>query len=360
MKILWFGHPDFHGDDFDIISLKIDPRSHLSGLVNPHRFPNLGRNGIQKNRMIGTSFGCDELFREHDRQYLDLCERVVAEANKYDVLVMSQFNFLHPYFLKKIRALKVLGMVDDPISTFDRSLSYSHFFDGCFHISQGYWAGQTMTELLLEFDLKEPYFLPLTNERIPTHLLEEDDFCNRGSDVVYIGAAYGKKVDVLRSFRNQIGNSINVYGRWPFHGYYGFLRAIWGKSIFPKHVKCVSEEEKWNIYRDTKIGLNLHYTGIGNEDGNIRTYEIVANGCLLLTNVSSSRNEDLLFKPDTEAIYYDSYSDAVDKIKYFLKNDSERIEIANNGHRKYLENYTHKKNLVRFVQWLRAKKRKKS
>ena len=55
-------------------------------------------------------------------------------------------------------------------------------------------------------------------------------------------------------------------------------------------------------------------------------------------------NEEI-FKDGKEIIYYDNINDAKEKIRYFLNNKKERIEIAINGfnrfHKEYLfyENY---------------------
>lgn len=356
MKILWFGHPDFEGNDFSITSLPFNPRDFLSGMINSHRVINLGRNGVVKSRMIGTSFGVDELFRERDRDYIELCEKVVTIANSYDVLVMSQFNFIHPHFLKKIKALKVFGMVDDPISTFDRGLVYSHFFDCSFHISQGYWDGVEMADLMNDFGLRRPFHFPLTSLALPTDLLSKHAVSERTRSVVYIGAAYGKKVDTLLKFKRALKDDFAIFGRWPFKGYYGLARILWGAKLFPYRVRKIDESDKWVVMLDTKIGLNIHYTGLGNEDGNMRTYEILSTGGLLLQNNSAVPADKRLFKDGVDAIYYRSYNDAIDKVGYFLKNDAERTEIALNGHKKFMENFTHSKNLSRFVLWLKEQR----
>lgn len=359
MNILWYGHPDYVCGCNTIKSLGFDPRSKLNGYINVHRYVNLGRNGVIKSRMIGSSFGIDELYRERDKQYIALCEEVVETANKYDVFVVSQFNFIHPEFLKKITTYKVFGMVDDPISTYDRGLVYSHFFDSCFYISQGYLSGVTMSELLSRFQISDAFHLPLTTINLPRRILSINDMDNRSLDIVYIGAAYGKKVDTLLQMKRRFKDKLQVYGRWPFKGYYGYVRPVWGSKLFPHKVEAVSDQEKWEIYLKSKIGFNLHYTGVGNEDGNMRTYEVLATGALLLQNESSTPLEKRLFKGNSEAVYYKSYDDAMDKIDYFLKNSAERNEIAINGHVKFQKLYSHDNNLEKFFTWINKNKEQK-
>ena len=36
-----------------------------------------------------------------------------------------------------------------------------------------------------------------------------------------------------------------------------------------------------------------------------------------------------------EVVYYSNHNDLIDKIKYYSKNDKERIKIAKSGHKKY-------------------------
>lgn len=355
IKILWFGHKDYidRNKRFSITSLPWDPRDEISGSINVHRIINLGRNGILKRRMIGSSFGCDELFREKDENYFELCEKTVSLANKYDVLVMSQYNYLHPHFLKKITSVKVLGMVDDPISTYDRSLVYAPFFDCCFHISQGYWEDLLMADLLQNFGLKKFFFLPLTNPELPSKKLIANDLKAKKRKIIYIGRAYGKKVDDLHFLKKELGNKFEIYGHWPFKGYYGYFRSLWGEKIFPYRINSINEEQKWDLYYDTKIGFNMHYTGIGNEDGNIRTYEILSSGGLLVTNRINPKSNLLNLKNGEDCIMYNSYSEAKDLLEYYLNHEDERIKIALNGHLKYCNSFNHNKNLNLFLDKIR-------
>jgi len=61
-------------------------------------------------------------------------------------------------------------------------------------------------------------------------------------------------------------------------------------------------------------------------------------GGFLLTNYQA----DFLdaFVPDEDFVYYDSKTDLLDKIDYYLEHEDERIRISENGHRRMLENHT--------------------
>jgi spore maturation protein CgeB len=63
-----------------------------------------------------------------------------------------------------------------------------------------------------------------------------------------------------------------------------------------------------------------------------RVFEIPACGTMLL----SQRTETMLtlYSEDTEAVYFDSIDELVDKARYYLKHDSVRRRVALAGHRR--------------------------
>lgn len=92
------------------------------------------------------------------------------------------------------------------------------------------------------------------------------------------------------------------------------------------------------VYSNSKINLNITLrsiqTGIP-----LRAFDIMGNGGCLLTNYQ----EDFLeyFEPDKDLIMYGSQDEALEKIEFYLKNDTIREKIAHSGFQKVMNGHTY-------------------
>jgi len=99
------------------------------------------------------------------------------------------------------------------------------------------------------------------------------------------------------------------------------------------------------IYNQSKIGVNIPSLG----GLNMRTFEVMASGALLLTKeVSNGQRE--LFIPGEHLVTYRDHADLLDKIDYFLKHDRERLEIAENGRREVMAKHTYALRATEFLE----------
>ena len=80
-----------------------------------------------------------------------------------------------------------------------------------------------------------------------------------------------------------------------------------------------------------------------------RIFEGMATKKLVITDrLPDSKRLDLFFEESKEFILYEGKYDALRKIKYYLKNEREREEIAFNGYEKVRKYYT-TKNIVNYI-----------
>jgi len=94
------------------------------------------------------------------------------------------------------------------------------------------------------------------------------------------------------------------------------------------------------IFANSKINLNITLKSI--QSGiPLRAMDILGAGGFLLTNFQA----DFLdyFIPDEDFVYYTDTDDLLSKIDYYLTHEQERKEIAQNGHRKVLQNHSFEK-----------------
>lgn len=84
-----------------------------------------------------------------------------------------------------------------------------------------------------------------------------------------------------------------------------------------------------HVFQQSKINLNITLrnikTGIP-----LRIWDILSAGGFVLTNFQAELPE--YFKQGKHLVWYDSHSDMMDKITYYLEHDEERQQIAKEGH----------------------------
>jgi hypothetical protein len=98
-----------------------------------------------------------------------------------------------------------------------------------------------------------------------------------------------------------------------------------------------------NFIRRCKIHFNMNIR----HDLNYRIFETTGAGTMLIVN--NSPGLDVLFKVGTDIIVYRDYEDCLSVINYYLKNDSLRQRVAENGHKTASRMHTYDKRAEQFV-----------
>jgi spore maturation protein CgeB len=97
-----------------------------------------------------------------------------------------------------------------------------------------------------------------------------------------------------------------------------------------------------------KIGVNLIRRET-RDDHVMRTFEGPACGAFMLNERTDEHLE--LFEEGTEATYFASPEELVDKVRYYLAHDSERERIRAAGHAKIVaSSHTYKNRLIEILQ----------
>jgi hypothetical protein len=344
---------DFHGyriETFDpLVYFPKGSRWSLSDLIA------WGLNGYDQRRALtaGAS-GVDRLYRERNPHYMRMLSDFIDRFRNFDLIVMSTYNFIHPEVLtRELRTpIKVLGFIDDPLSTYLRGIPYLWAFDGAFFISPGYIDDQPFQEALGRWGAKPAMWWPLVP--YPYSQPERADaafFRNRDVDVVYVGNTNASKLERLILLKRHFGDRIRIHGRWPFKGYHGFMRGLLGKRMYPHRVTSLTQEQRTQLYWRSKIGFNMHVSGHPYETGNVRMYEVPAHGMLMVCDKGAANSHAAVFEPDIEAVYYDGMREAIDLIEYYLIHADERIQIARAGYERYWKDYEWEANMKKFLDW---------
>lgn len=294
----------------------------------------------------------DKLYRDRTPWYLLMVKEFLSVARNSDIVVFYSFNPIHPEILvRELKGvIKVLGFTDDPISTYIRGIPYIWACDGAFFISPSYNEESLMQDRLKNWGMEDSHWMPLSqpfDKPEPTEIFFE----RRNVDVVYVGNAYGTKMDRLTVLKRHFADRLKIHGRWPYFGYFGFLRGFAGMPLFPWRVTPLSDAQKQELYYNAKIGINMHYSTGSMEIGNMRMYELPAHGVMQICDTGGCESHAKIFKPNKEVIYYTSTNEAIELIEYYLSHDDERTSIAQAGFHRFWKDYKFEDVLIQLLNW---------
>jgi hypothetical protein len=353
-RVCYFHNPKSVGrfGDYEIDTL--DPRPYFLDppRVRGGRFLSR-RRALAKFAALYTAQGVDALYRERDADYMRFVGDFADRFEHHDAVILATYNPIHPEILRTrlAKPTKVLGFIDDPHSTYVRGLPYLWAFDGAFYISPGYDAALDFRSALAEWGCKSSHWFPLVPHPLPRFEASDRFFEDRDVDLVYVGNAYGDKIDRLVLLKRALGDRFRVHGRWQLQGWVGVARVLRGKAIYPHRVAPLSDAERTSLYCRTRIGINMHLSRQPAETGNLRMYEVPTHGAVLLCDKAARGAHETIFRDGVEAVYYDDVADALDKVRHLLAHPAERIEIARRGFERAQRDYTYEVVLEGLLDW---------
>jgi len=129
---------------------------------------------------------------------------------------------------------------------------------------------------------------------------------------------------------NQLPADSNILRN--YHG------ETWGHAMF-------------TALRNSYLTLNSHIDVSSTFANNMRLFEATGCGALLLTE--ERENLETLFRAKEEVVTYSSIHDCIDKIQYFLKNETESAGIAAAGQQRTLTFHTYLARMEQTAEVLR-------
>lgn len=101
------------------------------------------------------------------------------------------------------------------------------------------------------------------------------------------------------------------------------------------------------VFKQSRINLNISLRSIKSGIP-LRAFDIMGSGGFLLTNYQADFLDN--FTPGEDFECYESKEDLLQKIAYYLENDSERAAIAQNGHDKIAVAHTYRHRVREMLQ----------
>jgi glycosyltransferase involved in cell wall biosynthesis len=296
------------------------------------------------------SFRLDGLYRLRDprlmKMYSDL-EKLIEEC-RADALIVTNCPPYHPDFLRKLQIYRALYSTDDPEATYKRTIPYLHAYQHVFYADPAYSPDMDMGEKMRYCGMVNADWLPISAfdfEFDPTRTGQTLLPGERDIEIIYIGAFWRAKLDLLAKVKKAFGKRFRQYGYFkPIHNVYMNLR--YGNVGW---VRPVSFQERVELYGRSKIGINVHWNEYGL--GNQRLYHLPANGVMQICDCASHIGR--VFEVGKEVVGYRGVDDLIDKVKYYLDHDEERQEIALRGFQRTMREYRFRDVVRRAARLLR-------
>ena len=154
-------------------------------------------------------------------------------------------------------------------------------------------------------------------------------------DVSFVGQRHGIRPQMINAL-NQAGIKVHLFGQyWKGH---------------PDDHGFVPFDEMIDVFNNSKINLNFsnpfHIGTTPQIKG--RHFEIPQCGGFHITTPADDLES--YFVSNREVIIVDNMLDMVNKIRYYLENDSEREAIATAGYNRMLEEHTWKKRFINILK----------
>lgn len=256
---------------------------------------------------------------------------IKQQAPSVILVIGFVYKYLTPAFLLRIKQeynVKLLLYDTDSCNLYSKRREFIFFIEEELPIYDEIFSFSKITTRFFKDTRKlNASFLPFGAKplALPAHP-------NLDVDVLFIGSGDLRRIFILETIRSHV----TVYGdRWSRN--YPLMSdelkarvidsSVWGEQL---HQLLFSSKIVLNITRSHFYGAE---TGI-----NLRIFEALAAGAFLLTDYCDEVAE--LFVIGKEIETFRSSSELISKVKYYLANEKERMEIARRGHEKFLDLYT--------------------
>lgn len=267
------------------------------------------------------------------RLYRDF--EVMLQKNAIDAVIVDTMPAFHPDYLRRLPVYKILRIGDGPISAYDRDFAYLHAYDKVLYHSPAYSEDMNMEEKLHYCGATNVDFWPMTlfDQMFDTSKTAETILGHsRDIEIIFIGSLHVQKMAFIAKIKKALGSRLKMYGMANLkkNVYYNLRYG------FPGWVRPVAFENYVPLYQRTRIGINIHNRG-KYTIGSYRLFDLPGNGVMQLSD--GGEYLDSFFREGEEIIGYENADDLIDKIRYYLANDSEREKIALNGYLRVMRDH---------------------
>ncbi|WHY97944.1 glycosyltransferase family protein [Peribacillus simplex] len=263
----------------------------------------------------------------------------ISKRYKPDIaLYFTSGTNLEPQKIKQLKRMGIrtaLWLTDDPYYIDITKFIVSHF-DIIFTQEKN------CISLYKSYGCNKVHFLPLAAD---SHVFQPKVVNDKyKSDILFIGNAFWNRVNLFDSIADYLSKKdTKIIGHsWERMDNY---------SLFKNKVNNIwtSPAETASFYNGAKVVINIHRQHddstinlnkdkINADSINPRTFEISACGAFQLTDIRKDLSD--FYTPEVDIATYQSPTELIQKIEYYLNHEDERRKIATNGLNKTKELHT--------------------
>ncbi len=259
--------------------------------------------------------------------------KIVKEIIEYQAdLVIVILRSVPPYIIDKIKDqlnIKIVFWTGDGLVNLERQYALISDYDAWF-VKDKYMFEFMKNKLSLNV-----YFLP---ECFNPYVQKPSSDISFGSkyNVSIVGTLYPYRANIIdQLISNNI--KIDIFGAIP-----KWIGEKWKKRHAHKYVIL---DEKNEVFYGSKINLNTIFYG-DIDAGNCRLFEVAGSGGFQICD----RKDEITnyFTENEEIVFFDSTTELINKINYYLEHQDEAEIIANKAHKRALKEhtYTHRINKI--------------
>lgn len=242
-------------------------------------------------------------------------------SNSFDCLVIIKGNFLRYSFFERIKnsapKLKIINFnPDNPFNSASSSQDVKRtikFYDlYCVY-------SRSILPIVAKAGCKLALYVPFGVDAKRIYPVQSNQ---AEHDITFIGNGDRDREAKLEELFSTRSFQISVFGN------------NWRRDDFKLLYPQVNGKAFMETIGRSKINVNiLRRQNEGST--NMRTFEIPAAGGFMLHEYSEEAME--FFRPDEEAVYYNSASEFNDKVDFYLKNTAARERIRRNGYERSIQ-----------------------
>ncbi len=290
------------------------------------------------NKFISRQFAGAEFHYEPQLTTAGFAAKIKEEKPDIVLIIGFFYRFVSPSLVSRLQ--KELGFLlflydTDSCNLFGKRRELTYFFSRELVLYDHIFScSRTTTDLINQAIPGRASWFPFGASPISPSFRGPKD-----TDIVFVGSADLRRVFLLDKIKQF---NIKIYG-----------------SRFRRHDLFMSEELRGKINYQTIWGPDLHKllqrgkiilnitrsTFYGVETGiNLRIFEALSARAFLLTDYCPELCE--LFQAGKELETFNSSEELISKAEYYIRHDRAREKIAEQGHKKFLAEYTWEKRVA--------------
>lgn len=287
------------------------------------------RSGIAK--LINRSEKADRFFHLPKLDFNSFKKLINQEQPTHILIVGFVYKYLAPAALAQLKQDKNISLFlydTDSCNLYSKRREFLFFIDNELPIYDEIFSfSKVTTKFFVETKKLNATFLPFG--AAPLTIAAKS---NPEINALFVGSGDLRRVFLLENIKDVV----TIYGnRWQRN--YFLMSEDLKKTVTDK---AVWGEQLHGLLVNSKIVINInrtHFYGAGTGI-NLRVFEALAAGAFLLTDYCDELED--LFEIGQEIEVFRSNQELAEKVNYYLEHPEKRLEIAKQGHTKFMKSHT--------------------